>query len=145
MNAIEMLEQDHQGAKKVMEDILISSGTKKKQLFTALMHELEVHDSIEEEIFYPAVLSNPKTASFPAQDVEAHRSVEAALARLAKLSVEDPAWTPSFSAMRSALLKHVDDEEKVFFVKIREVLSAAELDALGVKMKSAKEKHLKAA
>jgi hemerythrin superfamily protein len=145
MDAIELLQKDHQGAKKVMEEILKSTGAKRKELFGALMHELLMHDSIEEEIFYPAVLSNPKTAGLPAQDKEAHQAVEAALAQLAKLPVEDLAWTPSFNAMRTALLKHVDDEEKNFFVKVREVLSATELKILGDKLKNAKDRQLKAA
>ena len=142
MDAIGILEKDHKDAKQVMEEISRSSGEKKKKLFDALKRELEMHDAIEETIFYPSVLANAKTLSLPAQDKKAHKVVEAALAELAKLPVDDPTWNRNFNAMQDKLFKHVADEESIFFVKIREVLSATELVELGEKMKSEKEKQL---
>lgn len=143
MDAIELLKSDHQGAKKAMEGIEKENGPKKMAMFKALKKELEIHDSIEETIFYPSVRSNPKAASFPAADKQAHETVEKALARLALLPIEDKDWAPAFKAMQTKLLKHVSDEETNFFVKIRDVLSAAELNTLGDKMKAEKDRQLK--
>jgi len=142
MDAIGILEKDHQDARKVLEEISGSSGLKKKKLFDALKRELELHNAIEERIFYPAVLANAKTAGLPAQDAKAHKVVEDALEQLAKMPVEDPNWTRDFNAMQDKLLKHVSDEEKIFFVKIREILGATELVELGEKMLTAKDQQL---
>jgi hypothetical protein len=144
MNAIEMLEIEHKGAKKLMEEIGRSTGATKKKLFDNLRHELEMHDRIEEQIFYPSVMKNPKTSGLAGIDKKAHEEVEAALARLAKLPVEDPDWNPSFHKMQDKLLEHVANEEKNYFVKVREVLSETEILQLGEKMKSEKEHLLKA-
>jgi len=144
MDAIAMLEKDHKGAKKVLEEIAKSTGAKRKTLFTALKGELEAHDRLEEEVFYPAVQANPKAAGFALQDKQAHVAVEAALAKLASLPVDDLSWTPTFNAMKQQLLKHVADEETNIFVKIRKLLSTTELTALGEKMKTEKERQLHA-
>jgi iron-sulfur cluster repair protein YtfE (RIC family) len=145
MNAIDLLVKDHQGAKKVMGEISASTGAKKKELFTALKGELELHDHIEEKIFYPAVTAHPKGAALSAGDLAAHKVVEGLLAQLSKLAIEDPAWTPKFDTMKADLLRHIADEEGNLFVKIRQVLSTTELEALGVKMMAEKDRKLKVA
>jgi iron-sulfur cluster repair protein YtfE (RIC family) len=145
MNAIDLLEKDHQGAKKVLGEISQLSGTKKKELFSALKHELETHDRIEEDIFYPAVLAHPNASALSAGDKAAHEAVETALDKLAGMKIDDPNWAPAFNAMQAKLVAHIKDEETNLFVKIRKALSPAELDALGVKMSAEKERLLKAA
>lgn len=145
MNAVDLLIKDHLAAKKAMEQIARSKGPRKMELFLALKSELTMHDSLEEEIFYPAVESHPRIKGFKAKDKDAHAVVEAALERLAGLPVDDEDWDADFEAMRNRLMKHVSDEETNYFVKVRQELSAGELDALGKKMEEEKKSQLKAA
>jgi len=144
MDAIEMLKKEHAGATEAMEAIVKSPAAKMKALFDALSKDLEIHDHIEETIFYPAIAANPKAAAFPALDKAAHREVEEALAKLKTLPVESKDWIPAFKAMQSKLLKHISDEETKFFVAIRGVLTATELGTLGEKMASGKKTLAKA-
>jgi hemerythrin superfamily protein len=144
MDAIEILKAEHKGAKGLMEEIVKATGTNRKQLFEKLMGELQAHDRIEEDVFYPAVAANPKCASLPSADKKAHVTVEALLARLQALPVDDQAWITQFTAMQRKLLAHVSDEETRYFVQIRAVLSTAELNALGEKMKASKKKLVSA-
>ena|SRR3984957_4580690 len=143
MDAIEMLKKEHKGAKALMEEIVSASGAKRKKLFETLKGELEIHDRVEETIFYPAVKNNPNASSFPAVDKLAHETVEAALASLEKQAVDDKSWIESFKAMQKALLAHVADEENRLFVTIRTILSNDELAQLGDRMKAAKERMVK--
>jgi hemerythrin superfamily protein len=145
MEATAMLEKDHKNAKQAMEEILKSTGAKKKQMFESLKGELELHDSIEEDIFYPALKSHPKVADFPAMDKSAHQWVEGALGQLSKLPIEDSSWDANFKAIQEKLLKHVADEEGTIFVRVREVLSADELNQLGERMLNEKKILLKTA
>lgn len=145
MDAIEMLKSEHKGAKRAMEQILKSPTVRIRRLFEALSKELETHDRIEEQIFYPAVLSHPKASAFPAMDKKAHLEVEAALKSLEKLAVESKEWIPAFKVMQEKLLKHVSDEENNFFVAIRASLNSAELNELGEKMKNGKKDFVKVA
>lgn len=143
MNAIDFLEKEHKGAKKVMVEISVSSGAKRQDLFKALKQELEGHDSLEEDIFYPGVLSHPKAAALSSGDKAAHRAVESILATLDEMPADDPQWVPTFSGMRSKLEAHIADEEGNLFVKIRKALSPADLDALGAKLAAAKARQAK--
>jgi len=143
MDAIEMLKKEHKGAKGLMEEIINANGAKRKKLFETLKGELEIHDRVEETVFYPAVKNSPNASSFPAVDKLAHETVEAALANLEKQAVDDKSWLESFKAMQKALLAHVADEETRLFVTIRTILSNDELAQLGDRMKAAKEKMVK--
>jgi hypothetical protein len=145
MDAIVILEREHAKAKNAMEAVAKSPLGLKKGLFDALKAELELHDNIEEHIFYPAVLAHPKTSGLPQLDKKAHLLVEEALDALEALPVADPKWDPAFKAMQERLLSHVADEEANYFVVIRGALSPAELMDLGDKMNVEKEKHLKTA
>jgi hemerythrin superfamily protein len=136
MDAIELLIKQHQGAKKGMEAVAQSSGAEKKRLFEALRADLLAHDHLEEEVFYPSVQAFPKAATLALKDKEAHATVEKALARLSALSVDDAAWAPLFRSMQERLLKHVAEEEEHFFVRIRQLLSAAQMAELTVRMKA---------
>ena len=145
MDAVEMLKAEHKGAKAAMEQILRSPTPKIKGLFETLSKELEAHDRVEELIFYPAVQSHPKAATFPALDKKAHLEVEAALAKLGKLPVESKEWMPAFKVMQEKLLKHIADEETNYFVAVRASLNPTELNELGEKMKGGKKALVKAA
>ncbi len=144
MNAIDFLEKDHSGAKKVMGRISASTGAKKQELFTALKGELELHDKIEEEVFYPAVLSHPNAAGLSAgrRKGPPGRRSGPGQAGQAAASMMPPGPRPS-TPCKPSLLAHIADEEGDLFVKIRQAISAADLEALGVKMGAKKESELK--
>ena len=63
MDAIAMLEEDHKKVKKLLTDLdsTTERGVKtREELFTKVKQELEVHEAIEEEIFYPALKEHPR-------------------------------------------------------------------------------------
>lgn len=142
MNAISILEAQHKKAGLAMEAISQATGSHKKELFKALKSELEAHDSLEENIFYPAIQQNIKTADFYSEDSRAHQVVEKALKVLLDMPIEDASWGTSFESMRAILLKHVADEEQNVFPKISKTLTIGELDALGARMEQGTEKPM---
>jgi iron-sulfur cluster repair protein YtfE (RIC family) len=144
MNAIELLVQEHDEAKIGMKEVFRSSGVKKDQLFRELKREIEMHNYLEETIFYPSVLGYPGASSLAAKDKVAHKALEEALVKLTLLPMDDPAWSRNFSAMQARLLMHIADEEGTLFVKIRNLLSIAELETLGQTMKIEKVRARKA-
>jgi len=145
MDAIGILEKEHEDAKEAMHAIFASKPGDKKRLFSALKRDLELHDRIEEQVFDPMVEAHLKTAGFQARDKQAHEDVEAALARLDALAIDDKDWAPSFLAMQALLLRHVADEEVNIFGAVRKHVSAGALEALGQQMRAAKAEQHKAA
>ena len=64
MNATDLLKQDHEKVKKLMEEIdsTTERGVKtRNELFTRFKQEMTVHERIEEEIFYPRLTEQAKT------------------------------------------------------------------------------------
>lgn len=143
MNAIEILESEHKGAMAAMDAVLRSAGEARKALFNALKAELELHDNIEETVFYPALAAHPAAAGFQGADKSAHEAVEAELDRLSAISVEDRRWEAAFKSMQVALLGHIHDEESGVFMKAKEGMSESELIDLGLAMKAKKDQHLR--
>ena len=142
MDAIEILKAEHVGAKTLMHDVLAAGGAKRRELFTVLKAELEAHDRIEEEVFYPGVQDEPRAADYSSSDKKAHLSVEDLLRGLSTLSVDDQSWTKRFHEMQRQLLDHIAEEETKFFVTVRSRFSSAQLESLGQKMAAAKKKAL---
>ena len=134
MNAIDLLEKDHSEARRAMEAIAGARGSARQDLFKAFKHRIEIHDVLEETIFYPALLSHPKTFGYREMDKEAHKVVETALDTLAALAPDAGEWSRSFNAVRGVLMKHMDDEEFKVFIRIREVMSPDELAEIGDRM-----------
>jgi iron-sulfur cluster repair protein YtfE (RIC family) len=58
MDALSLLKEDHDKVKKMLKDLdsTTERGVKtREQLFNKIKQELEIHEAIEEEIFYPAL------------------------------------------------------------------------------------------
>lgn len=54
-DAIEMLKEDHRTVEKLFKEFLEAEGKHQQQIAQQIFHELEVHSTLEEEIFYPAL------------------------------------------------------------------------------------------
>jgi len=142
MDAIKLLEQDHQETKTAVEEIGWSSAAKKKPLFQALRRGLEIHDTIAKNIFYPWLKSKPKTLKFAKRDGAAQAAMGKSMERLQALPGEDKAWIPAFNVLRGSLLRQ-QLEESVCFKKVRELLSVDELHEVGHQMVTERERLIK--
>lgn len=54
-DAIQMLKEDHRKVEKLFEQFQQADGGDKQQIAQQIFHELEVHSTLEEELFYPAL------------------------------------------------------------------------------------------
>jgi hemerythrin superfamily protein len=144
MDAIKILENDHEAAKLAMEKINKTSGPPKKALFEAFVRELHDHNRIEETIFFSSVKLGPATLGFSEKVAIAHRVVEGAASHLAKLDMGDRRWTIIFQAMEEKLLGHMHEEDTVIFEKIRQLTSDFDLREIGKRMLAERGNQLKA-
>lgn len=146
-NAIELLESDHEKVKKLLErgdDTTEKAVKTRTQLFAEIKKEMEVHEAIEEEIFYPALKEHPKAKDIVLEGYEEHHVVDTILAELAETGVEDERWAAKFAVMKENVEHHIEEEEDDMFAKARDVFTKEELEALGERMESRK-KELEAA
>lgn len=140
-NAIELLESDHEKVKKLLErgdDTTERAIKTRTELFAEIKKEMEVHEAIEEEIFYPALKEHPKAKDIVLEGYEEHHVVDTILAELGETAVEDERWAAKFAVMKENIEHHIEEEEDDMFAKARDVFTKDELETLGQRMESRK-------
>jgi iron-sulfur cluster repair protein YtfE (RIC family) len=140
MNAIELLKQDHQYFRQILEKLgqTTERAVKtRRELLHRLKAELDVHTDMEEEIFYPAF----KKAGEKAEAVmiyegrEEHRTVDALV--IPDLLKTDPGSVPfsgRVKVLKELIEHHLEEEEKEMFPKAAKLLGKVRLEELGQQM-----------
>ncbi len=142
MDAIAMLKEDHQKVKKLLKegDESTERAVKTRQeLIQTLQQELDVHERIEEEIFYPALQSFAKAKEIVLEAYEEHDVVDTILGEILTTPVDDETWAAKFTVMKENLEHHIEEEEGDMFKKARDLLSETDLEELGERMQQRKE------
>jgi hypothetical protein len=145
MDAVQLLREDHAKVKKILEDLdsTTERGVKtREELFTKVKRELEVHESIEEEIFYPALKEHPKARDIVLEGYEEHHVVDMVMAEIVDLPYDDETWGAKCTVMKENVEHHIEEEEGDMFKQARQVFSNEELEDLGVRMQARKEQLL---
>ena len=142
MDALALLKADHDKVKKLLAELepTTERGVKTRtELFATIKGELTVHETIEEEIFYPALLEKGKTHDITLEGYEEHHVVDLLMGELEDLDVDDESWGAKAKVMQENIEHHIDEEEGEMFEKTRQVFDNDELEALGERMEARKQ------
>jgi hemerythrin-like domain-containing protein len=142
MDALTLLKNDHDKVKKLLTELESTTerGVKtRSELFATIKGELTVHETIEEEIFYPALMETAKTRDITLEAYEEHHVVDLLMGELEDLPVDDETWGAKAKVMKENIEHHIDEEEGEMFKKTRQVFDRDELDELGQRMQERKE------
>jgi hemerythrin HHE cation binding domain-containing protein len=146
MNALSLLKADHAKMRKLLEELATTTerGVKtRSELFATIKGELTIHETIEEEIFYPALMEMAKTRDITLESYEEHHVVDLLMGELEDLDVADESWGAKAKVMQENVEHHMEEEEGEMFTKTRQVFDDAELDELGQRMAARKESAAK--
>jgi hemerythrin-like domain-containing protein len=142
MDALSLLKEDHQKVKKMLSELdsTTERGVKtREELFTKLKGELQVHEAIEEEIFYPALKEHPKAKELVLEAYEEHNVVDTVVAEIEGVAYDDERWGAKMTVMKENLEHHIEEEETEMFKQARQVFEGEQLDELGSRMESRKQ------
>ncbi len=142
MNALTLLRSDHKEVKKMLSDLEDTTERAEKtrtEGLATLKHELGIHETIEEEIFYPALKEHSKTKDLTLEAYEEHHVVDTIMAELEGVEPSDETWMAKFAVMKENLEHHITEEEDELFPKTEQVLDKDELEQLGDRMQTRKE------
>jgi len=142
MDALTLLKNDHDKVKKLLTELESTTerGVKtRSELFATIKRELTIHETIEEEIFYPALMETAKTRDITLEAYEEHHVVDLLMSELEDLPVDDESWGAKAKVMKENIEHHIDEEEGEMFTKTRQVFERDELDQLGERMQARKE------
>ena len=145
MDAVTMLKDDHDKVKKILSDLdsTTERGVKTRQeLFAKVQQELEVHETIEEEIFYPALKEHPKMKDLVLEAYEEHHVVDTVMAEIRNVPFDDETWGAKLTVMKENVEHHIEEEEDEMFPQARQVFSKDELVELGERMQARKDELL---
>jgi hypothetical protein len=139
MDAMKLLEEDHRKVKKLLEegDKTTEQATKRRtELLNELLMELRIHETIEEEIFYPALEEHAKTKEIALEGYEEHHAVDNIAEELVALDPSDETWGAKFTVMKENIEHHIEEEEGEMFTKARQALDEEELSEIADMMES---------
>ena len=146
MNALTLLERDHQEVKTLMREIekTTERGVKtREELFNRLVEELTIHEKIEEQIFYPEVkerATSKQLEELITESYEEHHFVDILKAEIEDTPFDAEEWSAKFKVMMENIEHHAfEEEEGKMFPKVRKVFSADELEDMGARMADLKE------
>lgn len=113
----------------------------KQQLVEQITSELEVHTTIEEETYYPAVEAKAKKdgKELIGEAIEEHHVVKILLGELAALPPEDDAYDAKVTVLMENVRHHVEEEEEELLPQSQEILGEEELTRLGEEMAARKQ------
>jgi hemerythrin superfamily protein len=135
MDAIELLISQHDEVDALIEAIEnATDGKAKEAAFVELADKLAAHATIEEKLFYPAVMAK-QTEDQLLESVEEHLAIKRLLADLLELDIDDDKFDAKLSVMKEGIEHHAREEEEAeLFPKVQKLLDADELAGLGNEM-----------
>jgi hemerythrin-like domain-containing protein len=147
MDAIKLLEDDHEDLKKLLkqgDDTTERAVKTRAALLQEIAAKLTAHEKIEEDIFYPALKEHPKAKDIVLEGYQEHHVVDLIMAELKDTSEDDERWGAKFSVMKENIEHHIEEEEGDMFKTARSVFSREELDEMGTRMEQMKNEVLTA-
>ncbi len=111
------------------------SGQSRVKLLTQLLHLVESHSKVEEEVFYPAAKSVNKALTLKA--LEEHAMVKAIIAKLRDISTADETFAAKMAVFSELLEQHFKAEESQYFPAVQHALGDDRMIELGVQLEQA--------
>ena len=138
MDALEILKQDHAKVKKLFDKTETADDREQKRIFSQIKTELEIHAHLEENIFYPAMQRHEGLKEMVAESLKEHNAMKALLQEMATLHARED-FEDKLEELIDNVEHHAEDEEEgKIFPKVRELVSANELQKLGAQLQAAK-------
>lgn len=143
MNAIDILMQDHEQVKKVLQSIMQSKSSAKKsrkELMGKLITLIKIHTRLEEKLIYPLCLKHKPLEPLTREAYEEHSAVDMLLKKALKVEVNDQNWLAKCSVIKENLEHHIEEEEQKLFPALKKILSKGDLEEMGEKILMLKSK-----
>lgn len=141
----QILTRDHRLVEqlfKKLESTSSRSSRVRTKLFDELRTELTKHAEAEEQLIYPELKDNRQSKEFGFEAVEEQAVMKDLLKKLSGLSTDDDRWGAVLFVLKEATLRHVEEEEREMFPKMKKIFSKEELRDLGPRFLEAKESLL---
>jgi len=104
-----------------------------------IVDELNIHMTIEEEIFYPAISGKSEEISDTVYEgVEEHHVAKVLVSELQGMQPEGDEWIAKVKVLIESVEHHADEEESDMFPPVRSKTSADQRERLGTRLEARK-------
>lgn len=143
-NALDLLKHDHQTVRKLLDQLVETTGRAEKtraELLARIEEEINVHARIEEEVFYPAFkkADGKEHEKMFYEALEEHRAVEQlVLPDLRNTDLTSEQFSGRAKVLKELIEHHADEEESEMFVEAKKSMPKETLEELGRRIKQRK-------
>lgn len=148
MTIFDLLKKDHEEAMQLFDKLEElkeksdkQSESKKEKLFSQLKHELEVHASSEEAVFYMPLKKEDATHTMILEAIEEHNVMRTMLKEMNSPS-KDEKWFAKLSVLRENVEHHVDEEEGELFDEAKDILDDSQIKDMAKQMEEMKKSQM---
>jgi hypothetical protein len=144
VDAISLLKADHEKVRGLLSQLEKSSeksSAKREELLAKIAFELEVHTTIEEEIFYPAyrdAVKKQEDRKLYQEALEEHHVVDLVMPELEETDPGTEVFSAKAKVLKEVVEHHAEEEEKEMFKRAKQVFEKEELRELGQRMEARK-------
>src|SRR5215213_1501905 len=143
MDALSLLTADHNRVRGLFARFQAAEEEKDTELMLELagkiIVELEVHTTIEEEIFYPEVKgADEELKDTVDEGIEEHHVAKTLIGEIQNLMPDDDAWSAKMKVLIESVEHHATEEEEEMFPETRKNFDRAALEDLGVRLEARK-------
>ena len=143
MDALSLLTADHNRVRGLFARFQAAEEEKDTgtmmELAAKIIVELEVHTTIEEEIFYPEIKgANEEIKDVVDEGVEEHHVAKILIEEVKGLTPEDDAFAAKMKVLIESVEHHAEEEEQEMFPEVRKALDTAKREDMGVRLEARK-------
>ncbi|MET8772899.1 hemerythrin domain-containing protein [Streptomyces sp. NPDC004658] len=140
MDALDVLVHDHRMVEQLFRDYeAAASDRQRRGVVELLVRELSKHAALEEMLLYPLARKVlPDGDREIDEHLSEHMGVKHTLLALDRLGEGDPRTGELVAELRREVTEHIREEEGTLMPRLRQAVSAQELDRLGELIRQAK-------
>lgn len=132
MNIFEALREDHDRQRKLLEELISTSGAteERQSAFQALKRELEAHAEAEERHFYIPLIESDLTQEKARHSIAEHHEIDELIETLMETEQDSSAWLKYARNLKEKVEHHLDEEEQEVFQLAGKTLNEAQKNSL---------------
>jgi hemerythrin superfamily protein len=129
-DVLEILTAQHREVDELLEMLLKGEGDR-QALFTELANNLAAHATVEEKVFYPAIMAK-ETKDMLNESLEEHLAIRRLLSDLITMKLDDEGYKAKLHVLKEQVDHHAhNEEEDELFPKVKDMFSSDERAAIG--------------
>jgi hemerythrin superfamily protein len=140
LDALRLLEQQHDEVKELFKQIEKAEGERAGKLFGEIRERLTLHEELEETHLYPQLKEDDKAGELVLESYQEHHVMDLLLEEIGNLKPDDEAFEPKIKVLQENTEHHIEEEEKQLFPLVRKLWDTDKREQVGRKMEQQKKR-----